>query len=166
MTKAEQLFVMSESTENTCRIALATTAEEIERCCPVMRELRSQVAEKDFVARVQKQQKEGYQLGFLEKDGAIRAVAGFRILELLFSGRTLYVDDLVTRASDRSQGFGEMIFAWLLERARGDGCESLTLDSGVQRYDAHRFYLRQRMEISAHHFSLEIKNSRSKSAKR
>ncbi|MGZ5001726.1 MAG: GNAT family N-acetyltransferase, partial [Chthoniobacterales bacterium] len=30
------------------------------------------------------------------------------------------------------------------------------LDSGVQRFDAHRFYLMKRMKISSHHFSLEL----------
>ena len=148
---------MSMSSQTRHKIALATTAREIARCSPVMRELRPQVAEKDFVARVQKQQKEGYQLAFLESEGEVRAVAGYRIYDLLFCGRTLYVDDLVTRQADRSKGFGELLFEWLIGRALEDGCEHLTLDSGVQRFAAHRFYLRQRMEITSHHFALELK---------
>jgi hypothetical protein len=32
----------------------------------------------------------------------------------------------------------------------------LELDSGVQRFAAHRFYFRERMWISRHHFSLEL----------
>ncbi|MGZ5023946.1 MAG: GNAT family N-acetyltransferase, partial [Chthoniobacterales bacterium] len=32
----------------------------------------------------------------------------------------------------------------------------LTLDSGVQRFDAHRFYLMKRMKISSHHFVLDL----------
>jgi hypothetical protein len=40
--------------------------------------------------------------------------------------------------------------------ARATGCAKLELDSGVQRFDAHRFYLRKRMIISSHHFSLEL----------
>jgi len=32
----------------------------------------------------------------------------------------------------------------------------LHLDSGVQRFSAHRFYLSKRMEISSHHFSLKL----------
>jgi hypothetical protein len=31
-------------------------------------------------------------------------------------------------------------------------CTTIELDSGVQRFDAHRFYLRERFSITSHHF--------------
>jgi GNAT superfamily N-acetyltransferase len=138
------------------KISLAQTTEQIGRCSSVMRELRPHVKAIDFAARVLKQQREGYQLAFLELDGVVRSVAGFRIFDLLFSGRTLYVDDLVTHDSDRSRGYGAALFDWLIEYARSEGCEHLTLDSGVQRFAAHRFYLNHGMDITAHHFQLKF----------
>ena len=138
------------------RIALADTPEQIGLCSSVMRELRPHIKAIDFAARVLQQQKEGYRLAFLESDRVVRSVAGFRILNLLFSGRTLYVDDLVTRDSDRSRGFGAALFDWLVEYAREKGCEHLTLDSGVQRFAAHRFYLKRGMDITSHHFDLKL----------
>ena len=51
-----------------------------------MRELRPHIKAIDFAARVLKQQQEGYQLVYLELDGVIRTVAGFRVFNLLFSG--------------------------------------------------------------------------------
>ncbi|MEP6810784.1 MAG: GNAT family N-acetyltransferase [Chthoniobacterales bacterium] len=139
------------------RIALAQTAAEISSCFEVMRELRTHLAtETEFVERVQLQETEGYRLAYLEAAGAVRAVAGYRIFDLLFSGRTLYVDDLVTRAADRSAGFGGRLFDWLVAEARREKCQAFSLDSGVQRFDAHRFYLMKRMEIAAHHFTLEL----------
>jgi hypothetical protein len=33
----------------------------------------------------------------------------------------------------------------------------LHLDSGVRRFDAHRFYLNKRMNISSHHFSMVLR---------
>lgn len=137
-------------------IALATTPEQIGRCSSVMRELRPHIQAIDFAARVLRQQKEGYQLAYLELDRTVRSVAGFRIFDLLFSGRTLYVDDLVTHESDRSQGFGAALFDWLVEYARKNDCEHLTLDSGVQRFAAHRFYLKRGMDITSHHFDLKL----------
>jgi GNAT superfamily N-acetyltransferase len=138
------------------KITLANTTEQIGRCCCVMLELRPSIQPIDFAARVLQQQKEGYQLACLESDGDIRSVAGFRILNLLFSGRTLYVDDLVTHSSDRARGFGAALFDWLIEYAKANGCEYLTLDSGVQRFAAHRFYLKQGMDITSHHFQLKL----------
>jgi GNAT superfamily N-acetyltransferase len=138
------------------QIAIATTPEEIRRCHAVMRELRTQFTDpKKFVERVQRQQRDGYLLAFLEAEGEVRAVAGYRFLESLFSGKFLYVDDLVTAARDRSLGFGGQLFDWLIEQAREHGCESLELDSGVQRFDAHRFYLVKRMNISSYHFRIK-----------
>src|ERR1044072_6782716 len=116
------------------KIALAKTPEQIGQCSSVMRELRPHIEAIDFAARVLQQQKEGYQLAYLELDRVVRSVAGFRIFNLLFSGRTLYIDDLVTPACHRSRGFGAALFDWLVEHARENDCEHLTLDSGVQRF--------------------------------
>ena len=141
-------------------IDLAETAEAIGRCYEVMRELRTHIkARKEFVTRVQRQQQEGFRLAFLESGGEVRAVAGYRIQEMLFSGRTLYVDDLVTRATDRSLGFGGQLFDWLVNEARREKCAALTLDSGVHRFNAHRFYLLKRMKIASHHFTLDLEGS-------
>ena len=139
------------------RIAIADTVEDIRRCFPVMRELRTHITDaEDFVERVQRQRKQGYQLAFVESEGQVCAVAGYRFLESLFSGKNLYVDDLITRDSDRSRGFGGELLDWLMEEACKNGCESLELDSGVQRFDAHRFYFTKRMSISSYHFRIKI----------
>src|SRR6266404_7183574 len=139
-------------------IAIAKTPKEIRRCYPVMRELRTQFTDPErFVERVQRQQRDGYLLAFLEAEGEVRAVAGYRFLESLFSGKFLYVDDLVTASRDRSLGFGGQLLDWLIEQAREHGCENLELDSGVQRFDAHRFYLIKRMNISSYHFTISTK---------
>lgn len=139
------------------RIAVATTQEEIRRCFPVMHELRTHlVDEKEFMKRVVRQQKQGYQLAFLEAEAKVRAVAGYRFLESLFSGKNLYVDDLVTRDADRSRGYGGQLLDWLVDLARTNRCETLELDSGVQRFDAHRFYFSKRMSISSYHFRIKV----------
>jgi GNAT superfamily N-acetyltransferase len=141
-------------------IGLAQSPDEIARCFECMRELRTHLTSReDFVAQVERQQREGFRLAFVDEEGEVRAVAGYRIYELLFSGRTLYVDDLVTREVDRSRGFGGQLFDWLIEEARREECKALTLDSGVHRFDAHRFYLMKRMKIWAHHFTMEINDA-------
>jgi GNAT superfamily N-acetyltransferase len=139
------------------RIGIAETPQELRRCFPVMCELRTQITdEESFIERVLRQQKQGYQLAFLESEGDVRAVAGYRFLESLFSGKNLYVDDLVTRDADRSRGFGAQLLDWLIEQARANDCESLELDSGVQRFEAHRFYFSKRMSISSYHFRVKL----------
>ena len=126
-----------------------------------MRELRSKFKRaEDFAAQVRRQQKQGYQIAFIEEDGEVRAVAGYRYLESLFSGKFLYVDDLVTRAQDRSRGFGGVLLDWLFDEAVAHGCARLELDSGVQRAEAHRFYFSKRMTVTSFHFGRSL-NSKS-----
>src|ERR1700761_4488531 len=107
-----------------------------------MRELRTHLKdEAEFVARCRKQMGEAaWSLVYIEDDGVVAAVSGFRIQHMLFSGKTLYVDDLVTAQDRRSQGFGENLMTWLETHAREQGCETLSLDSGTQRTAAHKFY--------------------------
>jgi GNAT superfamily N-acetyltransferase len=138
-------------------IRLAESEEEVRRCFPVMAQLRPHLSEQEFVERVGRQrERAGYALAFVEDAGAVCAVAGFRISEWLAWGKSLYVDDLVTDEANRSKGYGDALFDWLAVLARREGCEQLHLDSGVQRFAAHRFYLRKRMIIASHHFSMPL----------
>jgi GNAT superfamily N-acetyltransferase len=137
-------------------IQIAESDEDIRRCFPVMQHLRPHLAEEEFVPRVRRMHPNGFHLAFLEEDGVVRAVAGYRYLDLLVSGMTLYVDDLVTDPEQRSSGHGAALLTWLKGQAREHGCERLTLDSGVHREAAHRFYFRERMTIAGYHFSVPI----------
>ena len=138
------------------KIALAEEHAAVVRCYPVMAQLRPHLDETAYLAAVERQRREGFQLLYLEVDGTICAVAGFRLKEMLAYGKTLYVDDLITDAAQRSKGYGALLLDWLAEYARAHECVKLHLDSGVQRFDAHRFYFTQRMWISAYHFSLKL----------
>ena len=138
------------------RIVLAEEDHEIRSCFAVMRELRPHVGPEEFFARVKRQAETGgYRLAYLS-DGGVKAVAGFRVSECLAWGKFLWVDDLVVEGGERSKGYGGTLFDWLVGYARGRGCAQLHLDSRVQRFDAHRFYLNKRMIIECHHFSLDL----------
>lgn len=139
------------------KITLAREDHEIRSCYAVMAELRPHVQPEEFLLRVKRQsESERYKLAFLT-DGEVRAVAGFRISESLAWGKFLYLDDLVTKSADRSKGYGGEMFDWLAEYARAEGCEEFHLNSRVQRFDAHRFYLNKRMFIECHHFALKLR---------
>jgi GNAT superfamily N-acetyltransferase len=133
----------------------ATTSPEIGWLYPVMRELRPHIAsEGEFVARVQRQQKQsGYRLIHVEDEGQPVACAGFRISEWLAWGKALYVDDLICIESHRGKGFAEALMRWMEEHARAEGCAQFHLDSGTHRLGAHRFYHRLKLAITSFHFS-------------
>lgn len=139
----------------------ARSDADILRCFGVVAQLRPHLVAEEFLPRVRRMEAEGFRLAYVEDDGEVRAVAGYRYMDLLFSGPTLYVDDLVTDSVHRSRGYGAALLGWLEGEARARGCATLTLDSGVQRAEAHRFYFRQRMSIQGYHFSLSLDSSAS-----
>jgi GNAT superfamily N-acetyltransferase len=121
-----------------------------------MAELRPHVQAEEFLIRVKRQSEcAGYKLACLI-DGEVKAVAGFRISEGLAWGKYLYLDDLVAKSVDRSKGYGGNLFDWLIEYARAERCDEFHLNSRVQRFAAHRFYLSKRMFIECHHFALKL----------
>lgn len=133
-------------------IRLANTDDEIASTFHVMQQLRTHLVEQDYVSLIRKQQGGGYQLAFLQDDGKVRAAAGFRINDCLAWGHYVYVDDLISDAQARSSGYGAALLDWVAEYGKARGCVQLHLDSGVQRHGAHRFYLRERMDIIGYHF--------------
>lgn len=142
---------------NARNVRIAATDAEILACHAVMSELRPHVPIGEFVARVRRQEKDGYRLAYLAgEDGRPVAAAGYRILENLAWGLFLYVDDLVTDEKFRSKGHGQKLFDWLVAEARRAGCAQFHLDSGVFRHGAHRFYLLRRMDITSYHFAMKL----------
>ena len=137
-------------------IKFASSDIDLTRCFLIMVQLRPHLTEYDFARRVKQQQKTGYSLVYLEEQDSIKAVAGFRILEKLSDRQILYIDDLITDASQRSRGYGSALLDWLIDYAKSLNCSSVQLDSGIQRAEAHRFYFRKKMKISAFHFDLSL----------
>jgi GNAT superfamily N-acetyltransferase len=137
-------------------LRVAQNDAEIANCFSLIAQLRPHLVEAEFARQVRAQQAEGYRLAYLETEGAVVAVAGFRVMEMLATGRTLYVDDLVTDEARRSQGYGRMMLEWLQTFAREAGCATFSLDSGTHRQEAHAFYFRERMRVTSFHFAKKV----------
>ena len=122
----------------------------------VHRQLRPQLPP-DYVGRLTEIFANGARMTLIVDGPAVLCVALWRVIENTFDGRRLYVDDLVSDEASRSKGAGKMMLAWLEETARALGCGALTLDSGVQRQQAHRFYFREGMHIASYCFKKALK---------
>ena len=99
----------------------------------------------------------GARLALVVDGEAVLCIALWRLIENTYEGRRLYVDDLVSDETRRSQGAGKMMLDWLEAKAKALGCDVLALDSGVQRDRAHRFYFREGMHITSFSFRKALK---------
>ena len=134
---------------------------ESHRAAPALLELRPDAGPLDaLTARVDAQRAHGYRIvgAFDEGEYDAAAVIGFKVTENLVWGRHLYIEDVVTRADGRGRGHAPALMKWVLDEARRAGCGQVHLNSGVgnNRRGAHRFYFNSRLQISAHHFSIEL----------
>jgi len=138
-------------------ITPAQTDAEILATFDVMAQLRPHLTRAAYVARVrQMMASDGFRLAYVSEDGVARAVAGYRMADMLYCGRFLSVDDLAADERVRSRGHGKALLDWLKAEARREGCGHLELISNVVREAAHRFYFREGLAVDAFHFRVKL----------
>lgn len=136
------------------KVKLLTSEEDLNGIAEVLLQLRPQYDLESLKAQIKLQQESGYNLAYVKSDERILCVAGFVVGQKLAWGKHIYIDDLVTDERHRSTGAGTLLIHWLKEYAKEIGCGQVHLDSGVQRFPAHRFYLKEGFNIASHHFSI------------
>ncbi len=138
------------------QIKIAQTKEDFLKCFDVMQALRPHLTSELLLELLPQMQKENYSLIFIEENGKAISACGFRYLTSLFDGRYIYIDDLSTLPEARGKGYAGALFDYVVEKAKSENLSAVHLDSGHQRYDAHRLYLNKKMKIVYHHFRLEL----------
>jgi GNAT superfamily N-acetyltransferase len=137
-------------------ISQGSPDNEIEQCFEVFLALRPHLQRTEFLARVRRQQAQGYSILVLREDGTVKSAAGFRVLEFLAWGKVLYIDDLITLPPEKRRGYAGQLLDWLIAHAREIRCDAVHLDTGYARHDAHRLYLRKGFRLNCHHMALEF----------
>ena len=123
----------------------------------VMQQLRPHLDRDRYVATIRGlMASDGLRLLALSDQDAVVAVASWRVMNMLYCGRLLYVDDLVSDERARSHGYGAMLIARLKEEGRALGCSEIQLISRVTREQAHRFYFREGFGIECFHFRAKL----------
>jgi GNAT superfamily N-acetyltransferase len=125
-------------------------SEWLMRAEAVHRQLRPHLPA-DYAAKMARVLKDAHMVLAVEDD-AVQGLAVYRWHENTSDGLKFYIDDLVTDSVRRSEGVGHFLIAHLEEVARKLGASGLTLDSGTQRTQAHKFYFREGFVIPAFNF--------------
>ncbi|WP_421100856.1 GNAT family N-acetyltransferase [Sporosarcina psychrophila] len=126
---------------DTLTIKELQSRDEIIEAFPVMKQLRTHLDENTYLELViAAQENDRYKMFALLDGGEIVAVTGLKPMITLSSGRFIWICDLVTDTTIRSKGYGEKLLTYVHEWAKENNYESVSLSSGLQRTDAHRFY--------------------------
>lgn len=116
------------------------TKEELVKGFGVLKQLRPHLNEESFLTLYENMKSEGYKLIGLEVNEETVAVTGIGIQTNFYDGKHVFVYDLVTDEKNRSKGYGDELLNYVFEYGKEHGCELVTLQSGLQRINAHRFY--------------------------
>ena len=115
---------------------------EFREAFATIRELHHELDEKKYMGLLAEMRPNGYRLFAVRNSGGIAGVVGMQVLTNLYYERHVYVYDLVTKASTRSKGYGQVLLAHVEDVARREGCKYIVLACGREREAAVRFYER------------------------
>ncbi len=132
------------------------TEEEIKYCYEMMHQIREDLTERDFLSAISEQLKNGYKIVYVIQDEEIICIAGFTIGDKLSWGKYLFIEDFVTNKSIKSIEAAKALLDFIKIYAKQQKCNSIHLDSSIQKEEAHKFYLSQKMKIDSYHFSINI----------
>jgi len=135
---------------------VADTDEKILKCKAAILNLRPHINSDDYFSIIKNMVSEGFILVFIEEDKQAVSVAGFWKEYKLHRGNSIYIDDLNTLPDYRKKGYAAIIMDWIIDYAKKNNIAQIHLDSGVHRFDAHRFYLKKNFNITSHHFVLNL----------
>ena len=125
------------------QLFIITSTQDLKRCYPVMKELRTHLSFEDFISIYKKSHKnDGYEIAAIEDQGSILAVMGYRFLHDFVRGKHLYIDDLVSTERVRSQGLGKYLLSFAEKIAKENDCKSLRLCTGIENGRGVIFYER------------------------
>ncbi|RSL33724.1 GNAT family N-acetyltransferase [Salibacterium salarium] len=108
----------------------------------IMKQLRPYLEEEHFLEAIERmRQNDGYQLfAWIDDDGQYVMIAGLKFQENLYDRYHLWLDDLVTDETKRSQGNGKKALVDIERFAKRQGASKVVLSSGLSRKQAHSFY--------------------------
>lgn len=141
----------------TTTIDHAETDDQIASTFAVMRQLRPRLEQAQYVPLIRSlMASDGLKLLVLSEQGQVRAVASYRVMNMLYCGSLIYIDDLVADERARSRGYGAQLISRLKDEGRTLGCSEIQLISRVTREHAHRFYFREGFGIECFHFRVAL----------
>lgn len=131
--------------------------EELERCFPVMKELRPHLNVQEYLEIYRHAHAmDGYEIVAMEQDGQIVAVMGYRILYDFVRGRHLYIDDLVSTEKLRSKGFGAALLKHAEVISKDLNCKSMRLCAVLENEPGIKFYEKNHWTKRAYAFTKKV----------
>jgi ribosomal protein S18 acetylase RimI-like enzyme len=138
----------------TVQIRKLSLESEFRQTYPLVLSVNPELTEIEFVKRQKALLNEGYKCFGVFIDGdCLIAMGGFWIRHRFCYGKTLHVDNIITVKEMRVRGIASLLMQRIIEEAKINECEVVTLDAHIDNKQAQHFYLKNNMKISRLHFT-------------
>lgn len=138
-------------------IRTATTQEDLINCQQALLAFRTHVEPAHYLDTMEAVINDGYQLAFISGDnGSAAGIVGYRYINMLRTGKTIYIDDLFVLPEYRGKGYAIQLLAHIRRIAEANQVKQVHLDSGYQLNPAHRLYLNQGFILNCLHFAYSV----------
>ena len=130
---------------------------------PLIKQLYPSLSAEDYDMQLDDMIPSRYsQVGVFEGDKKI-GMAGVWIGHKFWCGKFLEIDHVIVLDSYRSQGIGKLIFEFMKNMAREEGCLSLGLDSFTHNHRSHKMFFKEDFVIKGYHFVHALEESKMRS---
>jgi len=138
-------------------IKLATTKEDILRCQYPLLQFRTHLDPARYMETMQEVIEGGYKLAYIpDAEGNAAGIVGYRFINMLRTGKTIYIDDLFVLSEYRGKGYAAELLKYIRKVAEENDVKQVHLDSGYQLNPAHRLYLNHGFILNCLHFAYTL----------
>lgn len=127
--------------------------KDLNKVVPLVRELgENQVDEALLTSRFKEMLNMNYECFGVYNQGEIIGVFGLWFMTRHYAGKSCEPDHVFIKPQFQNKGLGKQIFEFIFDYARKKGCETSELNSYVQNYKSHKFYMNHGYDIKGYHF--------------
>lgn len=134
-----------------------STPQEMMMAFPLISQYYENFSEKSFFEQiVEMKELNDFCMIIAKQNNQIVAVAGYWILNMLYSGRYIQISNFIVDNNHRNQGIGKKFLRYLEKFARNLDCKKFILDSYTENKKSHNLYFKENFYIRGFHFMKDL----------
>lgn len=133
-----------------------TSIDDMVAIFPVLSNMYPDLSIEEYKEIIPKRKVEGYRMvGVFDGEKCVCA-AGFWVGVRFYCGKFIQLDNMVSMPEARSKGAGKMLVDWIKAVGKTEGCNKIILDTYVENFEAHKFFLREDFLIRGYHLNYNL----------
>ncbi|APG61408.1 GNAT family N-acetyltransferase [Christiangramia salexigens] len=126
---------------------------DLDTILPYLENLSSSTAKRSILkARLEEMYAQNYECFGVFLDSKLVGTFGLWFMTRHYAGRSCELDHIYLEQAYRSQGLGKKLFKFVEAYAQSKNCEALELNSYVENFASHKFFMNEAYILRGYHF--------------